>query len=255
LQAKIIENYKAGTDYFVMTMQVPHIDDSWTPGRFLHLKISQDNAYDPLLRRPLSLFDVNREEKLVSLLYCVVGRGTELLSRYQKGESIDFLGPLGQGFTLQENKKILIIGGGMGTAPLYYLCRKLSGKNKVMVLLGGNICSDIAFFEKKFSQLDVELQLSTMDGSSGSKGTVIDLWKEKISFQPSFIYTCGPRPMLKVVSTMIEKHNLQGEVSLEERMGCAVGVCLSCVCKTDQGNQRVCKEGPVFDIKEVIFDE
>ncbi len=255
--AEILSNKKVGTDYYYMEFKDSTINEKWSPGEFLHLKVSAEKSYDPLLRRPLSLFDVKLEEKIAGLLYCVVGRGTRILTQFEPGYEIDYIGPLGQGFSLKRNKKILIIGGGMGIAPLYYLTRKLVKKNnKIKILLGGNIETDINFFEKKFKNLNLDIDISLMDGSRGYKGTVIDLWQNKYKgFKPEFIYSCGPEIMLKGIQKIAIKEDIPGEISLEERMGCGVGICLSCVCSTTDGHQRVCKEGPVFSLKEVVFNE
>lgn len=262
--AEVITNRKVGTDYYFLELSDDHIDENWQPGRFLHLKVSRDKAYDPLLRRPFSLFDVNPQKGTFSLLYCVVGRGTRILTDFGPGEKIDYLGPLGHGFFLPEGKEIIVIGGGMGTAPLFYLCRKLTLRNRVTLLLGGNICTDVEFFQNKFGALDLDIELATMDGSIGLGGTVIDLWNDlyvddkhdgDLKKDFDYLYACGPEPMLAEVQKLAQKYEIEGEISLEERMGCGIGVCLSCVCDTREGNQRVCKEGPVFNLDEVIFDE
>lgn len=254
---KILENRKVGTDYYFMKLETQAIDESWLPGRFLHLKLSRKRSHDPLLRRPFSLFDVHREKKIFDLLYCVVGRGTKIMSEFNPGEQIDFIGPLGTGFTKPKGENILVIGGGMGTAPLFYLCRKISRDNQVTVFLGGNDCGDVDFFEKKFKELDLTLKVATIDGSRGFRGNVINLWEKKQGNNNDFdyLFACGPELMLKEVQKKAITKNLPGEFSLEERMGCGIGVCLSCVCETEEGNQRVCQEGPVFKINEVIFDE
>ena len=257
MQAEVIKNKKVGSDYYYMKLKTGDIDDSWQPGRFLHIKLSAKKTYDPLLRRPFSLFDINRERGIFDLLYCVVGRGTKMMTDISPGEKIDFIGPLGNGFSLPQEKEILVIGGGMGTAPLFYLCRKLTDSNKVTFMLGGNDCTDVDFFEKKFGALKLRMNTATIDGSRGFHGNVIQLCREKIKdfSKIDFLFTCGPKLMLQAVKKMATAENITGEVSLEERMGCGLGVCLSCVCDTDKGNQRVCQEGPVFALDEVIFDE
>ncbi|GEM_PF-159827 len=332
--AEILENKKVGTDYYLMKLKTDNIDEKWTPGRFVHLKISTPQTYDPLLRRPFSLFDIDRKNNILSLLYCVVGRGTKIMSRLVSGEKLDFLGPLGQGFSLPEGKTILAVGGGMGTAPLFLLCRELAFQNSITLILGGNLCTDVEFFKHRFGELDIDIKIATMDGSCGYKGTAVDLMKkhlgvnkDSISKEPTseqtisknlnnkrtndkkpnnkrtnnkqpnkkesnqkeknnkesgskepnreesiiqekkvkdagfieqkkkldFLYTCGPEIMLSAVKKISDHFGIPGEVSLEERMGCGIGICLSCVCDTQNGNQRVCKEGPIFRLQEVIL--
>ena len=254
--AVVISNDRVGPHYYLLRLKVPVINNTWAPGRFLHIKVSHRQTHDPLLRRPLSLFDVNYKNNTVSLLYCLVGRGTQILSKTKANTELDILGPLGQGFSLRNNQEILIIGGGMGIAPLFLLTKFLGKNNNLKIFLGGNEKESLLFFTQQFEKMSGELRLATIDGSLGYQGTVLDLWEEQANdFSPDFIYTCGPPPMLSRIQALAARKKLPGEVSLEERMGCGVGVCLSCVCATGEGNQRVCKEGPVFQLSEVIFDD
>jgi len=206
------------------------------------------------LRRPLSVHDINNETNSIFLLYRLVGKGTILLSKFKAGKFLDIMGPLGSGFKTDiSDKKILIIGGGMGIAPLYYLSKRLSIKNKLTVLLGGNKKDDLKYFFEKFNQISTDIYSATIDGSLGHLGNVIDLWERLGEYNYDYIYTCGPLPMLVRVQELAVNHNIKGQVSLEERMGCGIGLCLSCVCQTEDGNQRVCKEGPVFSLGTVNF--
>ncbi|WP_041606404.1 dihydroorotate dehydrogenase electron transfer subunit [Halothermothrix orenii] len=253
----IVKNSKQlGNGYYRLDLADSIIARKGIPGQFLHIKISSDNVYDPLLRRPFSIYDINRDKGIVTIVYRVVGRGTQILKEVDRGNHLDVLGPLGRGFSTDwKNKFLILIGGGMGLAPLYFLAKKLVTSNRVLVLAGGNSEEDLAFFNESYGLLDLNLLNATLDGSTGYKGNVIELFEEQLSYyNPDYIFGCGPRGMLKRLKEITEEHNLMGEISLEERMGCGYGVCLSCVCNTEKGNQRVCKEGPVFNINEVIFD-
>ena len=227
------------------------------PGQFIHLKIKND-SYDPLLRRPFSIFDVNKKNNLLTIFYKVCGRGTKLMTEIKNGEEVDVLENLGNGFNLKmKNKNLVLIGGGMGIAPLYYLAKKLAKTNRLRVLLGAQNKEELIFLNNKFSKLDLKLDNATIDGSLGFKGNVVDLLKNIIKDKQKidYIYSCGPTPMLKELKKIVINNDIETEASLEERMGCGVGVCLSCTVRTSNGNKRACKEGPVFPLKEVIFDE
>lgn len=227
------------------------------PGQFIHLKI-KNNSYDPLLRRPFSIFDVNKKNNLLTIFYKVCGRGTKLMTEIKNGEEVDVLENLGNGFNLKmKNKNLVLIGGGMGIAPLYYLAKKLAKTNRLRVLLGAQNKEELIFLNNKFSKLDLKLDNATIDGSLGFKGNVLDFLKNIIKDKQKidYIYSCGPTPMLKELKKIVINNDIETEASLEERMGCGVGVCLSCTVRTSNGNKRACKEGPVFPLKEVIFDE
>ncbi len=257
--ALIRRNIPVGRDYYLMDLIAPDVALDGSPGQFVHVKISSERNYDPLLRRPFSIHDINPHKGLVSLVYRVTGKGTEIMSDLKENRDINLLGPLGNGFRTDfDGKNILIIGGGMGIAPLYYLAKKLLLNNDITVLLGGNCEEDLMYFNNVFNQLSLHKKLATMDGSKGYQGTVIDLWQDlqndkKADFD--FIYSCGPEIMLRRVQEIAREQNISGQLSLEKRMGCGIGVCLSCVCKTIHGNQRVCHEGPVFSLAEVILND
>ncbi len=259
--ARINSNIPVGPDYYKMEIIAPDIVLSGHPGQFVHVKISAHNSYDPLLRRPLSINDIDRQKGLLSLIYRISGRGTELMSGLGENTEIDLLGPLGKGFKTDfKNKNILVVGGGMGIAPLYYLVKVLVKNNDVTVLFGGNSKEELNYFYKQFNRLSLNIKVATMDGSEGYQGSVIKLWEDIISKEPEtgiydFVYSCGPEIMLKKVQNLAKKINIPGQISLERRMGCGIGVCLSCVCKTKNGNQRVCHDGPVFSLSEVILDD
>lgn len=249
-------NKKVGPDIYKMILKANKRIEA-NPGQFIHLKIKND-SYDPLLRRPFSIFDVNKKNNLLTIFYKVCGRGTKLMTEIKNGEEVDVLENLGNGFNLKmKNKNLVLIGGGMGIAPLYYLAKKLAKTNRLRVLLGAQNKEELIFLNNKFSKLDLKLDNATIDGSLGFKGNVVDLLKNIIKDKQKidYIYSCGPTPMLKELKKIVINNDIETEASLEERMGCGVGVCLSCTVRTSNGNKRACKEGPVFPLKEVIFDE
>ncbi|MEJ6951657.1 dihydroorotate dehydrogenase electron transfer subunit [Natronospora cellulosivora (SeqCode)] len=253
---KIRENKAVAEDYYLLKLIAPELLDKVKAGQFMNLRINNNDSFDPLLRRPLSIHDLDKESQTIDLLYRLVGRGTKILSTLKKGEEIDTLGPLGEGFTTEiKNKKLLVIGGGMGIAPLLYLSRILSPANNLTVIIGGNNASEMEYFCNKFQELDLNLRIATMDGSKDFCGNTVELWQDTAEFDFDYLYSCGPSAMMKAVQDLVIKYNIDGEVSLEEKMGCGIGLCLSCVCKSKEGNQRICKEGPVFSIKDIVFTD
>ncbi|MBQ7117854.1 MAG: dihydroorotate dehydrogenase electron transfer subunit [Clostridia bacterium] len=210
------------------------------PGQFVNLLV--EGCY---LRRPISVYDW--DEKTVTIIYKVVGEGTEKMSKWQEGHKCDILVGLGNGFdTSKSGDRPLLIGGGVGVPPLYGLCKRLVAEGKKpTVILGFNEEKEI-FCKQEFSAL-AETVITTVDGSVGVKGFVTDAMKD---MDYSFFYTCGPMPMFKA----IEKTAVgSGEYSFEERMGCGFGACMGCSCKTKYGNKRICKDGPVLEREEIIW--
>ena len=211
------------------------------PGQFVNIAI--EGCY---LRRPISVCDYDGQS--ITLIYKVVGRGTEIMSRMQAGEKLDVLTGLGNGFSLSAaTERPLLVGGGVGVPPLYNLARKLKAAGKrVQVVLGFNRADEI-FYADEFEALGVEVHIATVDGSVGVKGFVTDAMK---ALEFDYIYTCGPLPMLKAIYNASE---CDGEFSFEERMGCGFGACMGCSCQTTKGSKRICKEGPVLKRDEIIF--
>lgn len=211
------------------------------PGQFVNISI--DGCY---LRRPVSVCDVDGDT--LTLIYKVVGKGTERLSKYAAGEKIDMLVGLGNGYDLSlSGKKPLLIGGGVGVPPMYLLAKKLVEKGvKPTVILGFNTKSEI-FYEKEFKTLGATVYVTTADGSYGKKGFVTDIMKD---LDYTYFYTCGPMPMFKAIEKIAKG---SGEFSFEERMGCGFGACMGCSCKTKYGNKRICKDGPVLKREEIVW--
>ncbi len=198
------------------------------------------------LRRPISVCDY--DGKTLTLVYKVVGKGTEQMSKMSEGETLDVLTGLGNGYDLSvSGENPLLLGGGVGVPPLYSLAKKLiaQGKN-VAVVLGFNTKSEI-FYEQEFKNLGCKVTVTTADGSYGVKGFVTDAMEEC-----SYTYCCGPEPMLKAV---YNKSEVSGQYSFEERMGCGFGACMGCSCKTLYGNKRICKDGPVLSKEEIVWEK
>ncbi|PWM72780.1 MAG: dihydroorotate dehydrogenase electron transfer subunit [Bacillota bacterium] len=208
-------------------------------GQFINIKI--ENLF---LRRPISVCDYN--EKEITIIYKVVGKGTEKLSEMPVGRKLDVLTGLGNGYDLAPSgEKPLLIGGGVGVPPLYNLAKKLLAAGKmVTVILGFNTAEEV-FYEDRFKALGAEVFVTTADGSYGTKGFVTAIKPEY-----SYVYACGPEPMLKAVYAAYEG---SGQFSFEERMGCGFGACMGCTCKTKYGNKRICKDGPVLKKEEIVW--
>ncbi len=211
------------------------------PGQFINIKL--DGFY---LRRPISICDYNKNT--ITIIYKVVGEGTEVMSKMNKGEMLDVLCGLGNGFdTSKASDKPVLIGGGVGVPPMYNLCKKLLDEGKkVTVILGFNKREEV-FYEDKFKKLGADVKVTTVDGSYGIKGFVTDALKNT---EYSYFFTCGPMPMFKAIEAVAET---SGQYSFEERMGCGFGACMGCSCKTKYGNKRICKDGPVLTREEIVW--
>ncbi len=212
------------------------------PGQFVNIQLEGN-----YLRRPISVCDF--DEKTLTLIYKVVGRGTKQMSQMGAGVILDLLTGLGNGFNPSaECQRPLLVGGGVGVPPLYNLCKKLLAEGKTpTVVLGFNTQSEV-FLADDFRTLGVEVVVTTVDGSMGVKGFVTTALTD-LSFD--YVYTCGPLPMLKALYDATP--DVIGEYSFEERMGCGFGACVGCTCKTKYGNKRICKDGPVLAREEIIW--
>ena len=209
------------------------------PGQFVDLKLG-----GLFLRRPISVCDA--EDGALTLIYKVVGKGTEAMSKLENGAELDVLTGLGNGYDLDRSGDApLLIGGGAGVPPLYLLAKELIKQGKaVSVILGFNTRDEI-FYEEEFRALGCAVTVTTVDGSYGIKGFVTDALPENVSY----LYACGPMPMLRAVF----RTGIPGELSFEERMGCGFGACMGCSMETKSGPKRVCKEGPVFRTEELLW--
>jgi len=232
-------------DTVEMILKNDYISSNAVPGQFLHIAVPGHT-----LRRPISIADVDKKNALITILFKIVGSGTKGLAAYKPDMKLDVLGPRGRGFPITEESSVLLIGGGIGVPPLYYLGKTFKKQGaKVTSILGFQTEANI-FYEDKFKELG-ETFIVTDDGSYGEEGLVTDIVPKVNEFDK--YYSCGPIPMLKAVQqTLPEK---PGYISLEERMGCGVGACFACVvpANNEAGYTKICKEGPVFDATEVIL--
>ena len=240
---------------YKFSVKSPEIANSARAGQFLEIKVSETG--EPFLRRPISIYNIDKENGIVEFIFQVKGRGTEILAERKIGDLIDIMGPLGfGGFKVQEYNNVAIIGGGIGTYPLYELVKELKGKANLNVYLGFRDKS-LVTCEKEFEEIGLnKLVVTTDDGSYKEKGYAIDFMKKDIEENKvDKIFACGPLPMLKAVRAYAIENNIPCQISLEERMGCGIGACLGCAVKVISGEEprygHVCKEGPVFNAADV----
>ena len=239
---RVVSNTQLTSTVYRMVVE-GDVSALYRPGQFVNFKI--DGLY---LRRPISVCDYDHDAGTITLIYKVVGAGTEKLAEAKEGDVFDLLSGLGNGYdTSTSGTSPVLIGGGVGIPPLFGLCRKLIAEGKqVKVILGFNTKDEI-FYEEEFKALGAEVFVTTVDGSYGVKGFVTNALPENYTY----FYTCGPEPMLKAVykATVTD-----GQFSFEERMGCGFGACMGCSCKTVTGNKRICKEGPVLTKEDIIWE-
>lgn len=211
-------------------------------GQFVNIAL--DGFY---LRRPISVCDFS--ENFLKIIYKIVGKGTKLMAKMQSGEQLEMLTGLGNGFSVNNCQKPLLVGGGVGVPPMYRLAKDLVAQGKqVSVVLGFNTCEEI-FYKNEFEALGANVYVATADGSVDTKGFVTDaIAANKI--EADYFYACGPLPMLRALYDALD---IDGEMSFEERMGCGFGVCMGCSCKTKNGYKRICKEGPVLKKDEIVW--
>ena len=238
---EIIENTALTKTVYRMRLK-GDTSDITASGQFLNIKL--DGFY---LRRPISICDWDNET--VTIIYKVVGKGTEYMATLGEGAELDILTGLGNGYNLEKSGDApLLVGGGAGVPPLYNLAKKLIAQGKtVKVILGFNTADEV-FYEDKFSALGAETFVTTADGSHGIKGFVTNALDA--AGNVTYTYACGPEPMLKALYNATE---VSGQYSFEERMGCGFGACMGCSCKTKYGNKRICKDGPVLEKEEIIW--
>ncbi len=238
---KITENTPLNANVYKMTL-AGDVSEITSSGQFVNIEL---NGF--YLRRPISVCDYG--ENSLTLIYKVVGGGTEYMSKLKAGECLDILTGLGNGYdTTLSGDKPLLLGGGVGVPPLYNLCKKLIAEGKdVSVILGFNT-KDEVFYEDEFKALGASVTVATADGSYGVKGFVTDALPENYTY----FYTCGPEPMLKAI---YKTAKTSGQMSFEERMGCGFGACMGCSCKTITGYKRICKDGPVMKKEEILWEK
>ena len=270
IRAKITGNTPINKDHNLLVLSPDDIPQRPLPGQFY--MIGTDCSYNPLLKRPFSIFRYNPPSPPFSkggmggfseelqFLYRVKGRGTERMKEMKEGDTVSLLGPLGNGYPKPgKNLTPVLIAGGTGIASLFPLAEKLSGN--VHFLYGARASDELLLLSELKGLVKKELIISTDDGSEGRKGTVISALNNFLANQPSSasggishqLYACGPSPMLEAVSKFAAEKGIKGYISMEENMACGVGACLGCTVKTKKGYKRVCKEGPVFSAEEIVW--
>ncbi len=239
---EILENTALTESVFKMVLR-GDVSAITAPGQFVNIQL--DGLF---LRRPISVCDLG--ENTLTIIYKAVGKGTEQMSRMHPGEKLDVLTGLGNGYDLTvAGKRPVLLGGGVGVPPMYLLAKELLAQGKrVTVILGFNTESEI-FYEKEFMALGADVIVTTVDGSRGIQGFVTDALK---MLDYTYFYTCGPEPMLKAV---YKASTTSGQMSFEKRMGCGFGACMGCSCKTLTGYKRICKEGPVMQKEEILWED
>lgn len=247
--ARVISQKQIGTGIYDLTLQTEEIAPAAKAGQFVSLYCKDGSR---LLPRPISLCGIDRQNRTLRLVYRVAGKGTEEFSGLEEKDEVKILGPLGNGFELLE-KKAFLIGGGIGIPPMLQLAKELNCEKTAV--LGYR---DELFLLEDFKAV-CDTYIATEDGSAGTKGNVLDAIREN-ALSADVIYACGPTPMLRALRDYANEHNMECYISMEERMACGIGACLACVCKskekdghTNVHNKRICKEGPVFNAKEVEF--
>ncbi len=266
IKVKILSKKEVVPNIYLMRLKAPEIAQDALPGQFIHIKCSKNNY--PLLRRPLSIHRIDREKGEIFILFQVMGEGTKLLADRTIEDDLDIMGPIGNGFNIYpESKKIMIVGGGIGVAPLLALCEESIMQGKEVRVLIGALKKELVIGEENFKILGAKVDIATDDGSYQYKGLVTDLLERiiKEGWLAEQIFACGPKPLLKKISEIALQANINYQVSLEERMACGIGACLGCVCKIKTKDKkeckvkyeykRVCADGPVFGGSEVVWDD
>ena len=249
---KVLVNEKLSPQYWRMVFDAPDLAAEVKPGQFVHIR-TDDQGLQPFFRRPFSVY---RAQKYVEIFYDLVGPGTRLLSLKKKGDTLDVLGPLGTPFKmpLPSTKQVIMIAGGIGIAPMLILSDVLKNKKIELVLFYGGRDRGHVYPMQEFKDNGVKIYIATDDGSVGVKGRVSVLF-DKINKDPNhtYIYTCGPNPMMKAVQEFAGKQGILGQAACEEIMACALGACLGCSIETKEGYKTVCHDGPAFNLDEIKF--
>ncbi|MCL2565902.1 MAG: dihydroorotate dehydrogenase electron transfer subunit [Defluviitaleaceae bacterium] len=257
LEAAITSTQKISDKIYKMDLSCPEIAKSSEMGQFLNIYLDKGEM---ILPRPISIQDVDKDKGVLSIMYLIAGKGTAYMATLPVGYKLNIAGPLGNGFVYKNYKKIALIGGGIGVPPLYCAAKAVLGKYpdldvEIRAYIGFR---DIEFvnLEGEFKALGVKTLLTTDNGSYGIKGNALEAFKND-DFAPDCIYTCGPYGMLRAVANYAMDNNISCQVSMEERMGCGIGACVGCAIAIKKGEdftfKKVCKDGPVFEAQEVLW--
>lgn len=258
-RARVVSNENVGPRLWIVALEAPSIARSIAPGQFVHMRIP--GMDDHILRRPFSVYARSVEQGTIEILYQVVGFGSEHLTAVGEGAVCELIGPVGFGWQIPEGaRKALLVGGGVGSAPLYLFAEQLVERGiDVELVMGAQTASALVTRQRYAELLGKAPRCSTDDGSFGRPGFCTSLVQEALEDarqkgEPfDFACVCGPEPLMKIVAAACEQDNLACYVSLEKRMACGVGACLSCVVNTVDGKKRACVDGPVFDARKVVW--
>ncbi len=248
LKTQVEEIKKLNHKIYRLSFKSPYLAKKSEPGQFLHFKINST-----ILRRPFSIHKI--EGQNIFILFKVKGKGTKILSTYKKGDFLDILGPLGKGFKIYPSASVILVAGGIGIAPLLFLAQRIE-KGLRFLFFGAESKKELVTLSE-FKKLGFKIFVATQDGSEGFKGDVVELLEKEISSlnlsSPLKLYACGPNSMLYNLAQLLKRFpHIEAFASLEQFMGCGVGACLGCVTSTKEGYKRVCKDGPVFNLKEIF---
>ena len=248
IDCEIIANFQVAPSYFSMQIKSPFLAEHAIPGQFINIKVQKDTT-DPLLRIPLAVYSINTDG--ISLLYKIRGKATKMLSTKKPAETINILGPLGNGFTIYHDKKAILVAGGYAVSPMYALAQRL---NNPIVLIGA--CNkDHVLCQEKFIKLGADIHVATEDGSLGHKGYVTELLDSRLRGNDDVIvYASGPLPMLQAIAKITKAQKIPAQVSMEAYMACGIGACKGCAIQTTEGYKLCCQDGPVFDAAIIGVD-
>ncbi|PEA55286.1 dihydroorotate dehydrogenase electron transfer subunit [Bacillus pseudomycoides] len=255
-QNMIVVNQKEiAKNIYELVLQGDLVQQMNEPGQFVHIKVAE--GITPLLRRPISICNVDQDKNEFTMLYRAEGQGTKTLAKRKQGDLVDVLGPLGHGFPVEEaeaEQTALLVGGGIGVPPLYELSQRLVAKGVRVIHILGFQTKDVVFYEEKFAELG-DTYVATVDGTHGTKGFVTDVI-DAYGIDFDILYSCGPLAMLRALEGRYKEK--KAYISLEERMGCGIGACFACVCHLQEdpsghSYKKVCSDGPVFPIGEVVL--
>lgn len=257
---KIVSNRNVGPRLWVVTLTAPQIAERVMPGQFVHMQIP--GMGDHMLRRPFSIYDADVEAGTVDILYQVVGHGTDHLTTLGEGTECKMIGAVGTPWSIPaEAKRVLIVGGGVGAAPVFMLTKQAKDRGLDTQVVLGSVTKDALVTLGRYTQaLGVEPPVSTDDGSYGRPGFATSLVQEALDAAAAegapidYLAVCGPLPLMRIVSKMAIDAGVETvQVSMEKRMACGVGACLGCIVATEDGNKRACVDGPVFDARKVVW--
>ncbi len=248
--ALVLHKHHYNAQYYKLTLRAPRIARLARPGQFVHLRVPHSDAC--FLRRPLSLANTNPQAGTVDIIAKVLGQGTRQLADVDTGVALDLLGPLGKAWpVLQAGQSVAMVGGGVGFPPLFFYAQQLHPACRVTFYYGGRSADDI-LEEADLARCSVRVAIATEDGSKGVRGRVtLPFEQGLLQDRPDVVLTCGPTAMMRAVAELCQARQVTCYASLEERMGCGLGVCIGCVVRTSRGFERVCTEGPVFNVQDV----